>query len=187
MKFGIREMVFMVLLLAIPVCAWWLAFRPQNAINERMMVQIEAKQAKLRELNKATATIGDLKKEIDELEKAIGFFRSKLPDEKEIDKVLQEIWKLAERNRLKTKSIRALHQKTDGFVKAGGPHAEQPIQVKLEGDFIGFYAFLQALEAQPRITRIRHMKLEKLDKEPEGAMRAEFEMSVFFQGSAEGT
>jgi len=187
MKFGIREMIFIALLLAIPVCAWWFAFRPQNAVNDRMMEQIEARQAKLRQLNKATATIGDLKKEIDALETAIGFFRSKLPDEKEIDKILREVWKLAERNHLKTKSIRALRQKANGFVRVGGPHAEQPITVQLEGDFMGFYAFLQALEAQPRITRIRHMKLEKLDKGPEGAMQAEFEMSVFFQGSTKGT
>ena len=34
--------------------------------------------------------------------------------------------------------------------------------MKLEGDFMGFYRFLQALERQPRIMRIHKMELEKM-------------------------
>ena len=30
MKFGLREIVFVVLLMAIPVGAYWFVFRPQN-------------------------------------------------------------------------------------------------------------------------------------------------------------
>jgi len=183
MKFGLREVAFIVLLMGIPVGAWWFVFRPQNARNAEMLQQIEAKQAKLRELNHATATIGDLKKEIGSLEKAVAFFQSKLPDEKEIDKVLQEVWRLAEGNQLVTKSIRTLDRLGSAapFAGAESPHAEQPITMKLEGDFMGFYSFLLALENQPRIMRIRKMTLKKMDKGPEGSMQAEFVMSVFFE------
>ena len=102
-----------------------------------------------------------------------------------MDKVLEEIWKLAERNDLRTKSIRTLDRGQTLYVPAGSPHSEQPIGVELYGDFRGFYAFLQALENQPRIMRVRAMKLAKPKDGPGGHVRAAFEMYVFFEPSEE--
>jgi type IV pilus assembly protein PilO len=181
MKFGLREIVFIALLLLIPVGTWWFVLRPSNIRNTEMLGQIKAKQAKLAELNHATGTIGDLKAQIAGLEKAISYFQSKLPDEKEMDKVLKEVWLLAEANHLSTKSIRTLQKQAEGgFTTADGPQAEQPIAMQLEGDFIGFYSFLQALENQPRIMRVSKMTVQKMDKGPQGAVEAKFEMSIFF-------
>ena len=55
----------------------------------------------------------------------------------------------------------------------------------LEGDFLGFYAFLQALENQPRIMRIHEMELEMLDKHgvPTGRVQASFTVTIFFEPS----
>ncbi len=181
MKFGLREIVSVLILLAIPVGAWWFVFRPHNAHNAEMRLEIEAKQEKLKALDRATGTIGSLKKEIATLTKAVAFFESKLPSKKEIDKVLQEVWRLAEANRLVTKSIRTLDRKKSGFTTADSSHCEQPIAVKLEGNFAGLYVFLQALESQPRIMRIRHMKLTKPNGAPQGHVNADFTLSVFFE------
>jgi hypothetical protein len=49
-----------------------------------------------------------------------------------------------------------------------------------EGEFLGFYSFLQALEGQPRIMRIRSISLECLDGKP-GRIKADVEMSIFFE------
>ena len=184
MKFGPREVVFLVILLAIPLSAWRFVFRPLNAQNAEMRREITAKQEKLKTLNRATGTIGNLQKEIAALGKAVAFFQAKLPSEKEIDKVLQEAWRLAEANKLITKSIRTLDRKNSAFTTPTGLHREQPIAVQLEGEFMGLYAFLQALENQPRIMRIRQMKLSKLAKAPQGHVHAEFTMSVFFEKEA---
>jgi Tfp pilus assembly protein PilO len=178
MKLGIREIVFVVVLTAIPVAAWWRVFRPANLHNAEMLRQIEARQERLRELDEATASLGNLKDEIAALEEAIRFFQSKLPSEKEMDKVLREVWRLAETNHLATKSIRTLP--VDDKAPATGPR-EQPIAVQLEGDFRGFYAFLQELENQPRIMRINSMTLGKLKNAPEGHVQASFNMSIFFE------
>ena len=182
MRFGAREIVFVALLVAIPVAAWWFAFRPNSRRNAEMLGQINARQGKLRQLNQATATMGDLQVEIDSLQEAMKFFRSKLPNEKEIDKVLHEMWDLAERNRLTTKSIRTL--KTSGgstIADPAGPYAEQPMSIEMEGPFPGFYGFLLALERQPRIMRIREMKMEKLARAEDGLIRATCQVSVFFE------
>ena len=183
MKFGLREIVFVALLVIVPVASWSLVFRPMNAEAADIREQIEAKQARLRELDRATATIGDLKSRIEKLEEAMVFFRSKLPNEKEIDKVLEEVWQLAERNRLATKSIRTLKRtQAQQLGPTGRSCSEQPIGVLLEGNFLGFYSFLQALENQPRIMRIQKMDLTKAARGPQGDMRAEFTMTIFFEG-----
>ncbi len=181
MKFGLREIVFVLILAAIPVGAWRFVFRPHNARNTKMRRDIDAKQEKLKVLNRAVGTIGSLRKEIGALKQAVAFFESKLPSEKEIDKVLQEVWRLAEANKLATKSIRTLEDNKSSFTTADSPHREQPIAMQLEGNFMGLYAFLQALENQPRITRIRSMKLTTPKAFRKGHVRVEFTMSVFFE------
>ena len=149
-----------------------------------MLADIKAKQEKLTALHSTTRFIGNLKDEIASLEKAVSFFQSKLPDEKESDKVLKELWLLAETNQLTTKSIRTLQiVGTTGLTTPQDPHCEQAIAMELEGDFRGLYSFLLAMENQPRIMRLRQMELKKLDDGPEGAIRAECEMSIFFEKS----
>ncbi len=186
MKFGVREIVIIVLLMCIPLVAWKLVFVPNNTRNTEMLKQIEQKQAKLRELNLATATIGDLKTEIQELSKAIGFFQTKLPNQQEIDKILQEIWRMAEANDLTTKSIRTKDRPTGTNKFSDVVEGEQPIAVQLEGDFKGLYSFLLALENQPRIMRIQNMKIEKMQKGEEGTVKADFVMSIFFEVNGKG-
>ena len=183
MKPGARELAFAVLLMAIPLGAWYFVFRPRNVRDAEIRRQIEAKQEKLRAVNRATAVIGNLHNEIASLEQAIEFFQSKLPSDKEIDKVLRELWHIAERNRLTTKSVRTLPRTPENMLTSGGPHSEQPISMQLEGDFSGFYGFLQAVECQPRIMRIRNMTLTQPPKGAEGRVQATLVMSIFFEPS----
>ncbi len=184
MKIGLRELVFILLLAVIPVSAWYFVFRPRNARAQEIEQEVQLKRQRLEALNRATGTIGDLRTEIDSLQKAIKFFRSRLPNAKDIDKVLQEVWRLAESNRLITKSIRTTD--TQGKYSAllsNGPYAEQPIIMELAGDFMGLYAFLQAMENQPRITRIHRLSIES-DSDPDsGLVKAELVLSIFFEQS----
>ena len=188
MRPGAREIAFALVLMAVPVGAWYFVFRPQNARDTELRAQIDAQQEKLRSVNRATAVIGDLQKEIGSLAAAIELFQSKLPSDKEIDKVLQELWKIAEINQLTTKSVRPLPRSADNLLTSGGQHCEQPISMQIEGDFGGLYGFLQALESQPRIVRIRTLLLSRAPK-LDGGIQASLVMSVFFersQGNARG-
>jgi hypothetical protein len=57
--------------------------------------------------------------------------------------------------------------------------------MEFEGDFMGFYGFLLALEAQPRIMRIREIKIEPgigdSSDAKKGLIKASLMMSVFFE------
>jgi Tfp pilus assembly protein PilO len=186
MKFGIREIIFLVLLVTIPLSAWALAFRPAKTRNEEMTRQIEAQRTKLADLNRATGTIGDMEAEIASLDEAIGYFSTKLPSEKEMDQVIRELWRLAEANELTTKSIRPLYEKAAvRLTEPSGPYAEQPISMILEGRFKGLYGFLLAMERQPRIMRLLDMTVADLGENKDGRVRTTCVMSVFFERAGE--
>lgn len=181
MRFGYREIVFVALLIAIPSGTWRYVIRPRNARAEQIHQAIKAKQEELKALDRTRDAIGDLKKEIAELSEAMAFLESKLPNEKGIDKVLHSLWQLAKSNELVTKGIRARDRKESGVFSLRSPHCDQLITMQLEGNFMKFYAFLQDVEAQPRITRIREIKITEAKDAPEGFIQADFTMSVFFE------
>ena len=53
-----------------------------------------------------SSTLNDVNHKIAELQQAIQFFESKLPQEKEMDTILKEVWQIAEANSLQTKTIK---------------------------------------------------------------------------------
>lgn len=181
MRSGPREILFIAVLIAIPLVTWWYVIRPRNACAAQIRRAVHVKQAELKALNRTKGAIGDLKKEIADLTKAIAFFESKLPSEKEIDKVLHSLWQLAKSNKLVTKGIRTQDRRNPTDAELASQHCDQPIAMQLEGEFMNFYAFLQALENEPRIMRIRDMKVIQSPEAPEGYVQAEFTISVFFE------
>lgn len=177
MKLGIFEILFLAVLVGTIGCAYQFGVKRMNVQAAEVRAATAAKRQDLENLQKATAGIDDLNRKIDEFQKAIEFFESKLPAEKEVDKILQEVWQMAEANSLQTRTVKTLRS------EAAANYSEQPIQMNLAGDFNGFYAFLLQLEKLPRITRINHMKLEKIDGS-DGDMQAQVTLSIFFEPEA---
>lgn len=173
MRFGYREILFVLVLLGMPVAAFIFVFRPVNAEIEQVRRENSVKQAKLDRLE-VTRHIQNLGAEIEKLDQAIEMFEAKLPAEKEVEVILKEVWRLASENGLRPKSIR-----TEKAVNAS-LHNELPIRMEILGDFDGFYSFLLDLERLSRITRIPDMQLKKLT-DTEGHMKATFTLSIFFE------
>ncbi|MFW6155331.1 MAG: type 4a pilus biogenesis protein PilO [Planctomycetota bacterium] len=183
MRFTIREAILLGLLVAVPTGSWWFLFRPRNAQIEQARREIDRKRSRLLEMNRADDAIDTLNDNITQYNEAIDFFRSKLPQEKEMDEILREVWRLAQMHQLSTKSIRTLRQSgAISTVDPTGPYAEQPIALKLEGRFTeGLYPFLLDLENMPRIARIHKMKVGQLSNADDGQVSVEMVMSVFFE------
>jgi type IV pilus assembly protein PilO len=184
MKFGVRELILVSAMIALLVCSYLFVFAKANQKRERMKSDIAMWKKELVNLDQKTAGIDNIGRKIEELQQAIAFFEQKLPQEREVDQILKEVWQMAESNSLQTKTVKTL--KTE----RGPNYSEQPIQMNLAGDFDGFYAFLLKLEKLPRITRITNMKLEKMN-DRDGAMLAQLTLSIFFEpdtgpGSASG-
>ncbi|MGD1278404.1 MAG: type 4a pilus biogenesis protein PilO [Tepidisphaeraceae bacterium] len=174
MRIGFRELIFSTVLLGVLGCAYFVIFQKANAHRLAVQADTDAKLQKLAELRLTTAGISDLNHKIDELQKAIDFFQSKLPQQREVDTILKEVTQLTEANGLTTKTFRTLKGDTTPN------YAEQPIQMSLSGDFNGFYSFLLQLEKLPRLTRLTNMNLQKIN-ERDGHMTAQLTVSIFFE------
>lgn len=173
MKFGVRELVSMCVLLGIGFLAFS-DYRKRDAERRELEADTSKIRTELVQLKDATAGIEDLGRKINDLQKAIDFFESKLPAEKEMDKILTEVSQMADANALQTKTVKTLKSERTAN------YSEQPIQMAISGDFNGFYSFLLQLEKLARITRVTQMKLEKID-EHDGQMQANMTLSIFFE------
>lgn len=174
MRLGIREIVFILLLLAMPVAAYFFVFQPRNVQIAQARQEIKLKQQKLAQLEAATVKIKDLGSEIDKLSEAINVFEQKLPAQRETEVILKEVWELAARHHLVPRSVR-----TDKTIE-GPMYSTLPIQMSIIGNFDGFYSFLLDLEKLPRLTQIPRLELQKIDTE-EGHMKADMVLYIFFE------
>jgi type IV pilus assembly protein PilO len=177
MQFGPRTLLFVLLLLAMPIAAYMLLFKPLNLQKEAAIQDTRVKQQKLTELAAAMARTKDLPAEIENLKKAIAFLESKLPEEKEMDRVLQEVWEKAKSNKLNIKSVR------NPKAVQGPNYSEQQIKMVIEGPFYpGFFKFLSDVEQLPRLTKINDMKIDA-DEKNNGAITAEIVLTIYFEAS----
>lgn len=174
MRFGIREILFVVVLVGLLLSAWIFVIQKSQQKIQAMERKTEEKNKALADLDRATAGVADVDTKVEELEEAIKFFEKKLPQEREMDQILKEVWEMAEKNRLTTKTIRTMKS------QKGAAYSEQPIELNIAGDFKGFYDFLLQLERLPRLTRVSQLSLEKM-LNTEGQMEAKMTMSIFFE------
>ena len=176
MQFGPRTLIFVILLLAMPIASYWFLFKPLDERVAAAKAEVQDKTQQLRSLRSALAGSSGMKGEIDELRKAISFLESRLPEEKEMDKVLKEVWQLAEKHNLITKSVRSLK------VTQGTNYSEQPIRMVINGKLRdGFFPFLWEVEHLPRLTKISEMKIDADEKT--GKVTVDFVLTIYFEST----
>ena len=174
MKFGIREIAFVIVMFGLLAAIYFLVWDKAQTKIAGMERKTEEKLKALGDLERATSGVSDVDKKVSELEEAIKFFEKKLPQEREMDLILKEVWQMAEQNKLATKTIRTMKS------QRGSAYSEQPIEMNLNGDFAGFYEFMLQLERLPRLTRVQNMILDKMNGQ-EGSMEAKVTLSIFFE------
>lgn len=179
MKFGIREIIFVALMLALLAGTYIFVFSKTTAKRDAMRKDITEWDKMLNDFHNSTAGIDDMNAKIDELSKAIEFFGQKLPKEKDVGEMLPQFWDMAKTNSLQSRTVKP------DKPEVGPSYCELPIQMSLSGDFNGFYSFLLQLEKLPRITRVTQMKLEKIN-EHDGEATAQITLSIFFEPDQQG-
>ncbi len=180
MKLGLRELLFCAAMLGLLAASYFLVFTKQDGKRQAKVQERDNMLAALHDLDRAKASVNDVDRKIKELQAATAFFESKLPQAKEMDKVLKEIWQLADANGLRTQTV-----KTPKSQKLAG-YSEQTLELNLAGDFPGFYEFLLQLEKLPRLTRVSKMNLTKIT-DKDGEMQAALTMSIYFEPDTDGT
>lgn len=178
MRMGLRELVLLGVLLALPLLSWWLVFRPQNAEISQARMEIKHKSEMLDKLSATTSNNENLARQNEENHKKIEAIEARLPSSKEVDQVVRQVSELAVESGLEPPGI-----ESDKPV-AAATYMEQPLKMRISGDFNGFHSFLKRLEDLPRVTRIPDMKITRAP-DVNGHMRAEFTLSIYFQQETE--
>jgi type IV pilus assembly protein PilO len=174
MSSGFRKVIFLLLLLGFLGVGYQFLIKKANGSLTQARRQLDERRAKLAEYERATVQAEDYVKQGKQVEEAIRFFESKLPPTSEIHKVLEQVTVIAQKQGLDPKMIRTLGTKdTAGYV-------EQPLQMRVVGNFNSFYSFLLEMEKLQRITKLRELKIQK-ERGAEGQISAEFIVSIFFQ------
>lgn len=177
MNGNVRKLIFFVIIMGMTYSSYVYMIKPANGELALQQEKLEQKFKKLRELETAPTVLEDVNAQLARLEGSINILESKLPPQKDIHTVLQDITVIAQSNGLVPKTIRTLKQKyNNGYV-------EQPIKMELNGDFESYYSFLLSLEKLDRITKIREMTIKR-DAKEEGVMKANFTISIFFQNAS---
>jgi len=173
MKFGVRELLFLVLMIGTAAASFFVLKRSLTK-KQTLETQTLGWKKQLADLSQSAPTGLDWEKKMDELKKAISFFESKLPAEKDIDVILTTVENKVKDNALEKRTVKP------GRIEKTANYNELPIEMTLSGDFKGFYAFLQQLEKMDRITRVTSMNLAKIT-DKDGAMQAKITLSIFFE------
>lgn len=174
MRMGLRELFLLAVLLTLPLTSYWLVFRPQNHEINMAQHEIEVKRQMLDKLEATTARNDDLLRANEEIRRNIMSIEARLPSNKEVDEIVRQVSSLAIESGLQPPAI-----ESDRPV-AAAMYMEQPLKMKINGNFTGFYDFLLKVEQLPRITRIPDMKITRA-READGHMQAEFTLSIYFQ------
>jgi Tfp pilus assembly protein PilO len=178
MQFGLRTLLFVMLLLGMLVLSYPLLFKPLNEQREKALDETKQKQQTLNDLTKNMQNNANLSSEIDKLRTAITFLEGKLPKETEMDRVLQDVWKAAKDNNLNIKSVR------NAKPVEGANYSEQPIRMVVDGPFNpNFYKFLSTVEQLDRLTKIKDMKIEADDKSANGSITADFTLTIYYESA----
>ena len=180
MKFGLREALFLIILVAVPAASLFYVFRPHNMRIEKQLGEIQRKEIEHVQLHEVLSQVDYLDRAIAEGRELISMIEGKLPTEQNVDEILDQVWQVTVSNGLAVKSVKASKVEDEGL------YSELPLEMVVEGSFDGFYRFLLQLENLPRITRIHAMTLERLKTQSSSAgmfghMKAVFTLSIYFQ------
>jgi Tfp pilus assembly protein PilO len=178
MQFGLRTLLFVVLLLGMLVLSYPLLFKKLNQQRDDALADTRQKRERLEALAGAMRDNASMSSEIDKLRTAISFLESKLPKETEMDRVLQDVWKAAKDNNLNIKSVR------NAKPIQGAAYSEQPIRMVVEGPFYpNFFKFLSSVEQLDRLTKINDMKIDNDDKSANGSITADLTLTIYYEPS----
>lgn len=179
MRFGAREFLFVLVLLAVPVASWWFVFKVQNEEIAQANQEINHKESMLEKLDQATAMSEDLAKINEDIWTEIQVIESRLPSDKDVDVILQQVAKIALDNNLKLPKVKSAKP------VAAAKYMEQPLEMKIQGDFDSFYTFLLEVERLDRITRLPELVIKR-SKDADGMIEAEFTLSIYFEQGKSG-
>jgi len=173
MQFGFREIIFTSLLLGLVAGTYATIVQPHARARQQQVAEMRSMDAQLLALQSSAGEFGPLAHRVDEEQQAAVLFRSRLSNEGETQKAVDEVLQTAAANSLQAGEVLLLKPAEVGELSS------QPINLHLTGNFNGFYSFLLQLESMPRVTRITGLNLRGCD-DHDGQVQADVTLTMYF-------
>lgn len=178
MALGPRAALVLTVVIGLPVTSYVTFFRPANLKLNREKEECEHKEKWLEKLTELASRDTDLQKSNEDIARSVKIVESRLPSGKEIDGLVRQVSNLAVDAGLGAPGIRSAKPVPAAL------YMEQPLEIEVTGDFIGFFTFLAQVEKLPRITRVHDLKLTGSGRD-DAEVKAEFTLSIYFQDESQ--
>lgn len=169
----IRVYVVALGLLGVLLASCFMFIQPRNRAMAAARAEIQARRTSLQLLEIEMAKLDAQRRRVEQLEKAISGFESRLPRQSEIDVILRQVWIIADDAGLKPLRIKTQKGRQQDAYKV------QPIEMNLRGPFEGLYRFLLLLERLPGVMSVESLVITPPQGEEENSVEAKVVLNVF--------
>lgn len=149
-----RVAVFVALLVATVVAAWWFDWRDQGALFEtRQAEESELRQSWISK-KKLAVNLDAYKLQLEETDRQFGALLKQLPNRAEMDSLLSDINQAGLGRGLQFELFKPGAEVVKDF------YAEMPIEVRIVGAYHDLGAFAQDVASMPRIVTLNNIAIE---------------------------
>lgn len=159
MNIPIRYFSLVALLVAVPVSAWAIAYRPMNNAVHSAAEEIRQRTNKLSNFDDVNSQYRDMKTIYASLVKANENALQRIPSSHNADQWLESASDAAVSFGLVVQSVTTSGERDEGEYKI------LPVDFVVTGNFASVYKLLQHLEQMKRLSRIESMVIHRLDNE----------------------
>ena len=154
-----RYLSLVVLLIAVPVSAWAIAYRPMNNAVRSAADEIRARTSKLTNYDKINMQYREMKTISESLKSVHSAALERIPQSHDADQWLESASDAALSYGLVVQSVTTAGERDEGEYKI------LPVDFIVRGSFSSVYKLLQHLEKMPRLSRIDSLIMHRADNE----------------------
>ena len=157
MKVPMRHLALLGLLVAVPVSAWAVAYRPMNKAIHGVAEEIRTRTSSLEHCDKLNAQYRELKSITKVLHQSTLHAMEQIPNNPDAEQWLESTSEAARGAGLIVRSVTTSGQRSEGEYNV------LPVDVNVSGTFESVYTLLQHLEQMDRLTRIDKMNIHRVE------------------------
>lgn len=183
MKINIRELLFFALLFCLPLATYLLVFKPREKAADSLRADIKAKHEISSDFSKyRVLAVNNLEEDLASLMSLKDKAVTRLPLSEDAGQVVDELSRIAQANKLKINKMQSLAVSDKEKLQiSAANYGFQRFDVELEGNYMGFYAFLAEMEKQPRIIHIRNLDIQRIDENNrQGDIKVRMDLRVYY-------
>ena len=152
-----RHFLLIGLLIAVPVSAWAIAYRPMNKAVHGVAEEIRSRTTNLAHYEEINEQYRELKTLTRTIRQSTEVAKKRIPQNHNAEQWLESASTQAFKLGLIVKSVTTSGERNDGKFNV------LPIDLNVIGSFDSLYSFLQHLERMDRISRIDRMNIHRVE------------------------